>query len=347
MKRLASKLYIITSGLLIFSMASAAAYYMNENMQGLPIQQYFSASYKNAVWDWTSPANRQESELQPLREFLKLHQINTVFLDISQINGINNIVSQEEKNAKLDQFSKSVQKYIGEMKTSNINVFAAAGNVEWSKPENQDIPKKIQKYVFDYNENYKDEPFAGIEFDIESYNQEGFPEASFTEKELVLLEYLDLVEDLTSSQQTYNKDKNTNLELGFAIPYWYDNSNQNIKSVSWNDKTGPVLFHTLDILNRLDKSNVVVMAYRNAAQGNDGMIYLSRTEVDYAQSKAQNVDVIIGTEVNDVEPEKITFYGKTKSELSNEVRIVTDEFSPSGVYGGIAINDLTGFQELQ
>jgi hypothetical protein len=89
------------------------------------------------------------------------------------------------------------------------------------------------------------------------------------------------------------------------------------------------------------------MAYRNAARGNDGVIAHSRTEVEYAQAKARNVRIIIGQEVTEVEHAKITYYGQTYTELSNEVRYITDEFRGATVLGGIAINDLAGLEEME
>lgn len=341
------KIISIIIAILVISLGSGIALAMNQGMDNIPIKKFFSGGNTNAVWDWSNISNHNTRELSETAEFLYMHQINAVFVDISAYYDLHTISDDGEKEKQISQYKNSISQYISAMDKRNIRVFAAAGHTDWSKVENQKIPLTIQDFVQDYNQNnqYK---FAGMEFDVESYNQSHFAEASFTEKELVLNEFLDMMDALASDHEKYVKESQQNeFELGFAIPYWFDNQNQNIKSVTWKDKTGPVLFHLLDRLNYLNRSNVVVMAYRNAALGNDGMIYHSRTEIEYARSKAQNVDILIGIEVNDVEPEKITFFGRSLTELSSEVDKLNMEFDDNSPFGGTAINDLAGYRIME
>lgn len=336
----------IVSFLLILIIGSGIAVAMNAGMKKMPIKKFFAQTHTNAVWDWSNIYNHTDKDLQSTADFLYMHQINTVYVDIGTYSDVMQLPDQE-REAKTKELEASIERYVTAMSRRNIRVLAAAGNTDWSKVDQQRIPLAIQQFIFDYNQR-SDAKLAGIEYDIESYNQSHFENASFTEKGLVLTELLDLIDKLATNQQQYiNTTNQPDFELGFAIPYWFDNQNQNIKSVEWKDKTGPTLFHILDRLNELPKSNVVVMAYRNAAIGNDGAIYHSRTELDYAESKAQNVDVLIGVEVNDVEPEKITYYGRTYTELSSEVAKMYNEFEQTKTFGGIAINDLEGYRQMK
>lgn len=338
----------IVAGLSIVIFGIGLAWIFNTGVSKVPIKQYFSDKHTNAVWDWSNINNHSSTNLKQTADFMYMHQINTVYVDIGVYNDIQNVKDSAEKDKKMTQFNNSVTQYISAMNKRKIKVFAAAGDTDWSKVDKQYIPLSIQKYVHDYNKANPNTKFSGIEFDIESYNQDQFPEASFTEKELVLNEFLDLVDRLATAQTQYiDGGPDKSLELGFAIPYWYDNQNQNIKSVTWHDKTGPVLYHVLDRLNTLPTSNVVVMAYRNAASGNDGMIYHSRTEVEYASARDPRVKVLIGVEVNDVEPAKITFYNRTYTQLTSEVNKVYTEFEKQTSFRGTAINDLAGYQKMK
>lgn len=326
------------SVLIVIVMGVLIANAMDRAVKKLPIREYFPKNQINAIWDWSNVRKYTDHELSETADFLYIHQINTVFLDIGSVGSASFL---DKKN-----ITTSLERYIAAMQKHGIKVYAAAGNTEWSKPELQKVPLRIQKYVFDYNSRHE-QKLAGIEIDVEAYNQKHFPEASFTEKELVLNEYLDMAEKLVDAHLNYLKKSNDKkLELGFAIPYWFDNENKNIKSVTWQNKTGPVLFHLLDMLNSLPHTNTVVMAYRDAAGGNDGIIYHSRTEVDYAQSKAPKVNILIGIEVNNVEPTKITFYGQTFTEVSSEVKLLPQGFDNANSYKGIAINDLLGYKAL-
>jgi hypothetical protein len=337
MRKFSTQITTVISALLIIGLSVGFAYGMNRVALKLPLRQNFTAAYTAAVWDWSGPAAADDTALAKEADFLNAHQINTVYVD----------VSGAPDNANNSKLSAELSRYVTAMHAKNIRVYASAGNKDWSKPAERKNALAVADFAYLYNSRNPDARLSGLEFDIESYNQTGFAEASFTEKELVLDEFMDTVDALATKQASYiTQSKDDTFDLGFAIPYWFDNENGNIKSITWNGKTGPVLFHILDRLNTLPKSNVVVMAYRNAALGNDGSIAHSRTEIDYAAANAPHVKVLIGQETTNVEPAKITFFGQTQTELSSEVRLIETEFTKSGVYGGVAINDFGGFKAL-
>ncbi len=345
-KKLRRSVFKLVSALIIVVLGGMAAYAMQLNLYRLPLRKNFTYEKLVAVWDWHNPTTYSKIEAEDTAKLLKDKNINTVFLDISVYQDYLDDNMQVKDANKIDALNKSIEQYIKAMNGQGIQVYAAAGHTDWSKPQNIKIPLAIQDFVYNYNKTMP-EPFAGLELDIESYNQSGFAEASMTEKELVLNEFLDLLDEMAKRHEEYALANDNLMDLGFAIPYWFDNENQNIKSVSWQNKTGPVLYHILDRLNTLPSSNIVVMAYRNAAIGNDGIIFHSRTEVEYAQSRAPNVMVVIGAEITDVEPAKITFYDKSMVELTTEFKHVAEEFEKNGTYKGLAINDLEGLRNFK
>jgi hypothetical protein len=323
---------IILGGLVLTYVAYAA-------MNNMPVRQYLPNEKTNAVWEWRNILGLSKSAPDTAL-YLKKHQINTVYLDIS--GALQNMNSQSK-----EEYNEALNTYISVLNSQKIRVFASGGDVTWSKPELRGAPIQLMDYVFEFNKNNDPVKFSGIEYDIESYNQEEFEPGTFTDKSIILSELLDTVDVLASEFEAKLKNKpDPAMELGFAVPYWFDNQNKNIKSVRWKDKTGPAIYHILDRLNTVQRANVVVMAYRNAARGNNGTIALSRTEVQYAQYKASRVQVIVGQEVGDVEPEKITFFGKSKTEMSQEITWIEEQFANSPTYGGIAINDLQAYEQL-
>lgn len=343
MKSVVNKLYYTVSAFSIIVLGVLFAFLMQTGAQNLPIRQYFPTDKTIAVWDWSNPMTRDSKELSDLARYLYMHQVNTVYVDITVLADI----QQANDEAEMARLTQSLKRYVTAMSKRNIRVFAAAGHVDWSKPSLRHIPLAIQQYTYEYNRDHPNARLAGLEFDIESYNQIGFEHASSTEKSLVLIELLNTVYEVVMQHHEYLQDtRDSAFEIGFAVPYWFDNQNGNIPPVTWHGNTGPTIYHLLDTLNTMPSSNIVVMAYRNAASGSDGTIFHSRTEVEYAQAKARNVQVIIGQEVTDIEPAKITFAGMTPTELSNEVSVITEAFKHIPAYGGIAINDLQGLQEL-
>jgi len=341
-KRLLSRLWALITALLIVGAGAGLAWYMNVSSSTLPLEQHFSRDHTNAVWDWSNVLNKDASQLQSTSDFLYLHQINTVYLDAGRYADLSATKSSNERN----DLDAAYVRYISALAKRHVKVYAAAGDSSWSNRDKWQQPAAVLANVERYNMANPSAKFAGIEYDVESYNQPGFDTGSQTVKSLVLGDYLDMADYLASLAGDYMQKADHSFDIGFTIPYWYDNENSNIPSVNWNNQTGPELFHLLDRLNKLPHSNVVVMAYRNAASGNDGVVAHARTEVDYASAKAPNVAVIIGQEVNDVQPAKITYYGKSSTELSSQFKTVEDEFKASDSFGGIAINDLAGYTQL-
>ncbi|HSX30487.1 MAG TPA: hypothetical protein VLE99_01060 [Candidatus Saccharimonadales bacterium] len=347
MKKVARKVGFTISGLLILLLGGGAAWAMHYGAGKLPIRRYFPANYTNAVWDWSNIENKTAVALKNQANFMHMHQLNAVYVDIGAYASIVGEKDEAQRTTDQQKLESAIVRYVTALQGQGIRVYAAAGDTHWSDAEKQYIPLAILLFAQDYNAHHPKAQLAGVEFDVESYNQEGFSTGSVTVKSLVLVDYLTMVDRLVQANLNYVNRTHATFELGFAIPYWFDNENGNIPSVTWQEKTGPVLFHLLDRLNALPRSNVVVMAYRNAARGSDGVIAHARTEVDYAQAKAPRIRVMIGQEVNDVQPAKITYFGSSHTELSAQFEYIKDELGPSGVLGGIAINDLAGYQAME
>jgi hypothetical protein len=347
MRRFGYRVYLLLTSLLIIALGLTLAWGMHAGVARLPLRQYFPRSHTNAIWDWSNPLNKSQANLQEASDFMYLHQLNTVYVNVGSYTTVLAEKDMAKKSADRQQFEDAISHYIGVMQKRHIQVYATAGDSSWSDPKNRTIPRALLSAMQDYNDHHSKTRLAGVEFDIEAYNQTGFDTSSLTAKSLVLSDYLGLVDQLATSTAAYNARTHTAFELGFTVPYWFDNENGNIPSITWHGKTGPTLYHLLDRLNQLPTSNIVVMAYRNAARGNDGTIYHSRTEVEYAQARAPHVRVLIGQEVNDVEPAKITFYGESATELSSQVKIIEDEYASTSSFNGIAINDLAGFQGME
>ncbi|HZM63936.1 MAG TPA: hypothetical protein VFB59_02275 [Candidatus Saccharimonadales bacterium] len=337
-KKIVRFFYRAISAIAIVALGAGVAWLMYSSASTLPLRQYFSRSQTNAVWDWSNPLNKNQKELRDLANFLYLHQLNTVYVHVDAY------AKTDTEQIKLAD--EAMEQYIKALQKHDIKVFAVGGDVSWSSREEWHKPTAVLNAVKNFNQSHPDTPFAGVEFDVEAYNQKGFSEGSNTVKSLILGDFLDMVDMLATNVEAYNKD-GKKLELGFAIPYWLDNENGNIPSITWQGKTGPTLYHLLDRLQPLEQSNVVVMAYRNAARGNDGVIAHSRTEIEYADAKAPNVNVLIGQELGDVEPQKITYYGQSSTELSSQIRSIESTFKETRSYGGIALNDLAFFQEME
>lgn len=345
-KRTVRVAFFLVSALLIIGIGGAIAFAMQHQTRKLPIRQYFSSNHTNAIWAWQDPTRASQSDLTELAEFMRLHQLNAIYVSTDRYAELADGAMTPQKTEQKKQLDDALERYVSTLGKDNIKVYAMAGDVNWSNLPEWKYPLTILKSVEDYNDSHSHAQLAGVEFDIESYNQQGFAESSMDAKSLVLGDYLSMVDALSGQVEHYIGQSPHKLELGFAIPYWFDDENGNIPPVTFQEKTGPTLYHLMDRLNRLPASNVVVMAYRNAAKGNDGVIFHARTEVEYASSRASNVKVLIGQETTDVQPAKITYYGQSATEMSNQIALIDQTFKDSSAYSGVAINDLAGYREL-
>src|SRR5882762_3575109 len=123
------KLFTIFSTLLILALAGGITYELQVAARKLPVRQFFPADKTVAVWDWQNPTTRSQGDLDKIDQFFYLHQINTVYVDISPYADI----KKNNDQAKQQQLEDSLARYVKTVKKHKVRVFAAAGNTDWSK----------------------------------------------------------------------------------------------------------------------------------------------------------------------------------------------------------------------
>jgi hypothetical protein len=166
----------------------------------------------------------------------------------------------------------------------------------------------------------------GIHLDVEPYL---LPEWD-SDRPSTITQYLELLGDAEQELAA----SSTNLTLTVDIPFWYDTVTATYKSV-----TQSLSQHVQDITDR-----VVIMDYRDFAEGNDGIIHHAQDEMDYAQNIGKGV--VIGIETNDVEPEKVTFFEEGEAVMEDELALVEQHYHTSSAFRGFAIHDYSGYRAL-
>jgi hypothetical protein len=107
-----------------------------------------------------------------------------------------------------------------------------------------------------------------------------------------------------------------------------------------------VVFQVLDILSQAPDSYIAIMAYRDHADGANGSIGVSQTEMDYATTHTPKVGIWVGMETGDVQPASITFHGKTNADLEKAIGEVNAAFLTNASYRGVAIHHWGSYPEL-
>ncbi len=297
----------------------------------------------NAVWDW-SFENREDNIA--FFDSLNSMGVNLVYLNIS---GYIDIFEQSDlsiKEIERNKFIDKIDAYISIANGKNIKVQALIGNKEWGNASHRYLNQIAIDFIEEYNASHPEGGFSGIQFDIESYNQDNF---TVQNQQAIFSEFLDTVEqitkrfgDLQGSGVNFSA-----FELGFAIPYWFDGENGNIEKVYWNGEEKHVLYHLLNRINTIQNGYIVIMAYRNFADGTDGVIEHSKNEVNFLRDYLPRVRIIIGQELTNVQPKKITYFGKNFKYMLGELDKISAVFEDSQNFVGFAYHQADALLELK
>lgn len=298
----------------------------------------FPDAYNVGVWSWKSPDTYSLSEMQAQAAELQKNNIKTTYTDISSYADYIEITNPTEKQQKINALTAALKQFIGTFHGHGIAVRALAGNIAWGNTDSWHLPQSILEYVHTYNVGVaSQEQLAGVQFDIEYYNDKTYKE----DKNINNTTYLGLTNTLIAQQLQLNSD----FPLGFTMPYWFDNQNSNAPTVTFEGVAKTPMQHVVDQLNILPNGYITVMAYRNTAKGVDGVIKHAQQEVDYASNKA-HTKVYVGLETTAVKPSKITFYNKSKSDLIDVAGQTNQAFNAKPAFKGFTINDSDGLLQL-
>ena len=112
-----------------------------------------------------------------------------------------------------------------------------------------------------------------------------------------------------------------------AVPFWFDEIR--VKRTTLLKK----------VLAATD--GIVVMAYRDHAEGIDGIIDLSSTEASLAASMGRRF--VIGVETGFVGLDKVTFAEEGGAEMEEELLLVESAFGSTPGFGGFAIHHYASY----
>lgn len=298
--------------------------------------------YGNAVWDW-QPLKREDTDT--FFSDLQARGVNSVYMNIGDYVDIHEIKDDTKKGEKTEEFNTKVKEYINTAQEYGISVHALAGNVDWGNSSHRYLNEIVIEYTRSFNKNNPEIKFQGVQFDIEPYSQEGFATKN---REAIFLDYLDTVSGIVSIFDKYQGQDSEfkGMKLGFVIPYWFDGETEYSKKIIWNGEEKYLFYHILNRMNRIQGGYLVIMAYRNFAEGSGGSIEHSLEEVKFAQQNTPRVRIVIGQETSDVEPERITFFTMPFNNMVDEVKKISTRYEIFPNFGGFAFNNADSFLGL-
>jgi len=265
-------------------------------------------SKESATWLWNTREIVKDSPR--IMSFLVKNNVKDLYLQVDydlDLNSYKNFIEQATKNS--------------------INVHALDGSAKWATKPGIDKQHAFFNWVTHYqDEALNNQQFRGIHLDVEPYLIEQY----HSNRNGTLEYYQDCLTDAVS------QSKGLGLSLSVSIPFWFD-------EVKYSTRYGEGILAEWIISN---VKNVVIMAYRDKALGDDGIIKLVSKEIKLA--KQYNAAIIIGVETQrSDEGNNISFYEEGQIRMNKELNAVSNSYGETNGFGGFAIHQLMSWMSLK
>jgi hypothetical protein len=278
------------------------------------------------VWVWTPPDEMTEAQMEQVVDEASENNFNAIYITVDDVLTAGNMAA----------YDQSVAEFLSLAAQKGIAVDAEAGSDDWAEPANVWEPDGILAFVNSYDAVHV-QKFRGVQYDIEPYllPQYNNDEAS------VLTQYVTLVDGLVQV------DKRDKLPLTIVVPLFYDENEGWTPPVTVDGVTDYTYRQVVRLLNELPAGDgrIIEMAYRNFATGTNSAIALSTQEVQ--DTDPTNVKILIAQETGPVTPNYVTFYGTSRAQLFSQLGAINQAFASDTAFGGVAIDYLDPFLELQ
>lgn len=291
---------------------------------------------EKGTWLWTPTMQMTKEYIDSIVLGAKQNNINTIYVSIDSYLDIFSMPNSPEKNKQKDIFSQKLSYFIEQANKVGIQVDAEAGWRNWAEDGHTYKPFVIASFVKEFNSLNKNK-FRGFQYDIEPYLLDRYE----TEKESVLKNFVTLMD------QTQNFLDGTDIKFSIVIPSFFDKKDGITPKFSYQGESDYVFGHVMNILERRAGSSIIIMSYRNFAEGKDGAIEISKNEMRTAKSRAYNTKVIIAQETSDVPPPYITFHKTSKDHFLDQVSKIRSAFDSYNNFGGIAVHFANSYLALE
>ena len=294
-----------------------------------------STTLEYGVWVWESPYVMGTIKSNDVINKASANGFNAIYITIDDYLDIIDMPQGTLKTQSLNNYTTALTSFITYAQQKGMRVDAEAGWRDWAKPEVRYKAYSILEFVNSYNAANPNSKFRNVQYDVEPYI---LPEYE-TDKATVLYNFVDMVNQLVI--------KNTSdLGIVMVIPHFYDSTQNWTPQITFNGSYASTFTHILRILDTKQNNSIIIMAYRDHALGQDGTIALAQPEINEASLSQHRVKIHIAQETGNVDPNYVTFYGKTRSQLMSELTIIKDAFSTSRAFGGLSIHYLDPFLAL-
>ncbi len=282
-----------------------------------------AAPPERAVWVWEAESYamlESAGKAGKAIKFLRSKGINTVYLYADAYKGRSLIESKPRLYRRL----------IRRLRGHGMSAYALLGSWHlrtqaYVLPEHRAEALAMFGRVLYYNaKSHPDERFDGVNLDIEPHMLDAWK----AEKEGLLLKFLDLGREFMAMKSR----SGLRLSVGPAIPFWLDGI-----ELEWAGRRKPASEHVLDVYDY-----AAVMAYRDRAAGDDGIVRHASSELAYAGSVGKRLAV--GVEVTPNEVRKVSFSRLGEEDLERELALAAGVFGAEPAFAGFVLHHYESYR---
>ncbi|TKD68296.1 amidase [Pseudalkalibacillus hwajinpoensis] len=261
-----------------------------------------------ATWLWDT----KQIETQPYEvlQFLEEKQVTDVYLQINRSIA-----------------NPSYHTFIENASMKGINVHALDGAPNWATSKGEIYQDRLFTWLKDYQMNATlAQQFKGVHLDIEPYHHSGWT----NNYQRTVAFYQDRLSN--------GKERADNLRLSFGVdtPFWFDEQ-------SYNNRYG------IGNLSEwvIQKADVTtLMAYRDRADGGNGIIALVGREMTFAEQIGKRVSIAVETgQISEVP--YLSFYEEGSAIMDQELLKVSATYGTSPAMNGYAIHYIDSWMTLK
>lgn len=288
------------------------------------------------TWVWTSPYAMSSLYRDKVVTGSVANKINVIYITIDDYLNINSLPAGVDKEIKKKKYSDALESFIILANKNNIQVDVEAGWRDWAEDPKATKANILIDYAIEYNKS-RSNKIRSFQFDVEPYLLSRYEQ----NKASVLTNFVNFIGNAS------NRLGSNNLHFSVVIPHFYDSSQKWTPAITYNNSKNYTFNHLLNILDKRPGSSIILMSYRNTAEGDDGSIKISKTEIDQAFSGGHSTKVIVAQETGNVEPDYVTFYQKSKDYYLSQVNIINNQFKNSVNFGGVAVHYIDPLLDLK
>jgi hypothetical protein len=291
---------------------------------------------ERGVWVWESPREMGPVAGEAALASAQEHGFSVVYVTIDDYLPIAQMPEGAAKAAEKAAYFESMRQFVVAAHARGLAVDALGGAPDWAKPENRHKGYALIDFVCAYNLANASSTLRGLQYDVEPYL---LPEYE-ANKAPVLEEFVAFVDESVRRMQGIDA------AFSIVIPHFYDSAQRWTPAITYKGKTAHAFTHLLEVMEQKQDSAIIVMAYRNFFEGDNGTRQLAEAEVKEANQKGA-VRIIVAQETGNVPPDFVTFYGHSRAELEAALAAIHEAFDAYDSFGGVAVHYLDPFLELE